>query len=42
MARYEHLPVYRKAYLLALAVEREVHRFSRFHKYAIGGRAGGF
>ena len=36
MARYEHLPIYAKAYELALRVEQEVHGFSRFHKYAIG------
>lgn len=36
MARYEHLPIYAKAYELALYVEQQVHGFSRFHKYAIG------
>ena len=36
MARYEHLPIYAKAYELALRVEQEVHGFSCFHKYAIG------
>ena len=36
MARYEHLPIYAKAYELALYVEQQVHGFSRFHKYALG------
>jgi hypothetical protein len=36
MARYEHLPIYAKAYELALFVEQQVHGFSRFHKYAVG------
>lgn len=36
MARYEHLPIYAKAYQLALYVEQQVHGFPRFHKYALG------
>lgn len=36
MARYEHLPIYAKAYELAVLVERQVQGFSRYHKYAIG------
>ena len=36
MARYEHLPIYAKAYELALLVEKQVQGFPRYHKYAIG------
>ena len=36
MARYEHLPIYAKAYELALLVERQVQGFGRYHKYALG------
>lgn len=36
MARYEHLPVFKNAYELALLVERQVEKFSRLHKFAIG------
>jgi hypothetical protein len=36
MARYEHLPIFKNAYDLALDLDKRVHGFSRFHKYSIG------
>lgn len=36
MARYEHLPIYRGAFDLAVHIEKIVCRFSRYHKYALG------
>ena len=36
MARYEHLPIYKKAIDLAVYVENAVRGFSRYHKYSIG------
>ena len=36
MARYEHLPIYRAAFDLALHMEHIVRHFSRYHKYALG------
>jgi hypothetical protein len=36
MAQYEHLPIYKKAYDLALYFEKIVHNFSRYHKYSVG------
>jgi len=36
MARYEHLPIYREAYDLALHIEKTVRNFSRYHKYTLG------
>ena len=36
MARYEHLPIYRAAFDLAVHVERIVRNFSRYHKYSLG------
>ncbi|MGH7492773.1 MAG: four helix bundle protein [bacterium] len=36
MAQYEHLPIYKKAYDLALYFEKIVHSFSRYHKYTVG------
>lgn len=36
MARYEHLPIYKKAMDLAVYVENAVRGFSRYHKYSIG------
>jgi hypothetical protein len=38
MAQYEHLPIYRKAFDLAVYLERTVHGFSRHHKYGLGVR----
>jgi len=36
MARYEHLPIYKKAFDLNLYVEKAVRNFSRYHKYTLG------
>jgi hypothetical protein len=36
MARYEHLPIYKKAIDLAVYVENAIRGFSRYHKYSIG------
>ena len=36
MARYEHLPIYRAAFDLAVHMEKIVHNFSRYHKYTLG------
>ena len=42
MARYEHLPIYRAAFDLAVHIEKIVRNFSRYHKYGLGSelRAG--
>ena len=36
MARYEHLPIYKKAMDVAVYFEKAVAGFSRYHKYTIG------
>ena len=36
MARYEHLPIYRAAFDLAVHIEKIVTNFSRYHKYTLG------
>ena len=36
MARYEHLPIYKKAMDLAVHMEQIVRNFSRYHKYTLG------
>ncbi len=36
MARYEHLPIYRAAFDLAVHFEKIVRNFSRYHKYTLG------
>ena len=36
MARYEHLPIYKKALDLAVYFEKIVKNFSRYHKYTLG------
>ena len=36
MARYEHLPIYRVAFDLAVHLEKIVYHFSRYHKYTLG------
>ena len=36
MAKYEHLPIYKKAYDFALYCEKVVRNFSRYHKYTLG------
>jgi len=36
MAKYEHLPVYKKAMELSTYLHELVRNFSRYHKYSIG------
>jgi hypothetical protein len=36
MARYEHLPIYKKAMDLTIYFEKIVSNFSRYHKYTLG------
>ncbi len=36
MARYEHLPIYKKATDLTIYLEKVVRNFSRYHKYILG------
>jgi hypothetical protein len=36
MARYEHLPIYKKAMELAVYLQNTVRNFSRYNKYSIG------
>ena len=36
MARYEHLPIYKKALDAAVHFEKVVAGFSRYHKYTLG------
>ena len=36
MARYEHLPIYRKGMELCVYLESTVRHFSRYHKYTLG------
>ncbi|MEI7961858.1 MAG: four helix bundle protein [archaeon] len=36
MARYEHLPVYRKAFDLCIYFEKLVRNFSKYDKYTLG------
>lgn len=36
MARYEHLPIFRAAFDLAVHVEKIVRSFDRYHRYGIG------
>ena len=36
MARYEHLPIYKKAVELAVYLQGVVRNFSRYNKYSIG------
>lgn len=38
MAKYDHLPIYKKALELTVYVEEVAKNFSRFHKYTIGTR----
>jgi len=35
MARYEHLPIYKKALDLTVYLETVVRYFSRYHKYTL-------
>ena len=36
MARYEHLPIYKKAMELGIYLQDRVRNFSRYNKYSIG------
>jgi hypothetical protein len=36
MARYEHLPIYKKTFDLFLYFEKIVRKFSRYDKYTLG------
>ena len=36
MARYEHLPIYKKAMDLTVYLEKIVRNFGRYHKYTLG------
>ena len=36
MARYEHLPIYKKALDLTVYFEKIVRNFSQYHKYTLG------
>ena len=36
MARYEHLPIYKKAMDLTVYLEKIVGNFSRYHRYPLG------
>jgi len=36
MAKYEHLPIYKKAFELNVYFETIVRGFSRYHKYSLG------
>ena len=38
MARYEHLPIYKKSFELAVYLEKTVVGFARRHKYGLGAR----
>jgi len=37
VAQTEHLPIYKASYDLCLYLERVVGKFSRYHKYSLGG-----
>jgi 23S rRNA-intervening sequence protein len=36
MAKYEHLPIYKRAMELTVHIENTVKSFSRYHKYTLG------
>jgi len=38
MAKYDQLPIYKKAMELIVFIENAVRNFSRYHKYSIGER----
>ncbi len=38
MARYSHLPIFQKAYLLTLVIHRYTAKFQREHKYTLGAK----
>ncbi|MBV6341874.1 four helix bundle protein [Candidatus Magnetobacterium casense] len=37
MAQYEHLPIYKRAFDMAIYIDNMVRGFSRYNKYSIGG-----
>ncbi len=41
MARYEHLPIYKKATALTIYCEKIVRSFSGYHKYTLGSESRG-
>lgn len=41
MARYEHLPIFKKAMEFSVYLEETIKNFSRYHKYAIGAELRG-
>ncbi len=36
MARYEHLPIYKRAYDMTLYFENTIRHFSRYNKFTLG------
>ncbi|MFX0201172.1 MAG: hypothetical protein ACFFCW_34070 [Candidatus Hodarchaeota archaeon] len=40
MARYEHLPIYKKALDITIYFEKIHRNFSRYHKYTLGTAGG--
>jgi hypothetical protein len=36
MARYEHLPIFKRMMELTIFIENTVRNFSRYHKYTMG------
>ena len=36
MARYEHLPIFKRMMELTIFIENNVRNFSRYHKYTLG------
>jgi len=36
MARYEHLPIFKRMMELTIFIENSVRYFSRYHKYTLG------
>ncbi len=38
MARYEHLPIYKRSFDLAVGIENVVAGFAKRHKYGLGAR----
>ncbi len=36
MARYDHLPIFKRMMELAIFIENAVRHFSRYHKYTLG------
>jgi hypothetical protein len=42
MARYKHLPIYKKAKFLTVYFEKIVRNFSRYNKYTVGSELTAF